>query len=103
MPTRLQITTARRRALVAQSQALRVQLLAATDGIRASLGLGRLGASALRSVRRHPAIAIGMGLALLVAGPRRLLRVASLGMTALSLFGQVRRMTAAFGAVRRPH
>jgi hypothetical protein len=102
MPTRLHILTARRRALVARSEALRSELVASTVRLHRSLGLGQMGAAALRSLRRHPALVVGVAVALLVAGPARLLRVAALGLGAWSLFDRLRSIAAAMRGMTRP-
>jgi len=101
MPTRLQISTARRRALTAQSDALRAKLVSSTEGVRNSLSIGQLGMSALRSVRRHPALVVGMAVGLIVAGPWRMMRVATLGLGAWSTLKRVGSLIALLGAMRR--
>jgi hypothetical protein len=102
MPTRLQVLTARRRALVARSEALRGDLLTSAGRLQRSLGLGQLGASALGALRRHPALAVGIGVAVWAAGPRRLMRAAALGLGLWSLYGRARRIAAVVAGLTRP-
>lgn len=102
MPTRLQLTTARRQALVAQSQALRLKLLVASQDLRGSLGAGQLRAGALRALTRHPLLTIGIALATVWMGPRRLLRFASLGLAGWSLVDRLRRLAEAIMANKHP-
>jgi hypothetical protein len=92
MPTRLQVLTARRQALVARSEALREDLHASTDRLRRSLAPGQIGAAALGALRRHPALVVGISVAIWVAGPKRLLRTAAFGLGVWSLYGRVRRI-----------
>jgi hypothetical protein len=101
MPTRLQISTARRRALTAQSEALRARLVSSTKEVRSSLRIGRLGMSALRSVRRHPALVAGAAVALIVAGPRRVMRMATLGLGTWSTVKRFGSLIALLGGMRR--
>jgi hypothetical protein len=101
MPTRLQISTARRRALTAESQALRARLVSSAESVRGSLKVGQLGMSALRSARRHPALVVGVAVALLVAGPRRVMRAASLGLGAWSTIKRVGSLISLLSAMRR--
>jgi hypothetical protein len=101
MPTRLQLSTARRRALTAQSEALRARLVSSTQGVVSSLRLGQLGVSAWRSVRRHPALLVGVAVALMVAGPQRALRLASLGLGAWSTVKRVGSLLGLLAAMGR--
>jgi hypothetical protein len=80
--------------LVAQSEALRGDLLASASRLKRSLELGQIGASALGALRRHPALVVGVGVAVWAVRPRRLLRVAALGLGVWSLWGRVRRIRA---------
>jgi hypothetical protein len=102
MPTRLRQLTARREALVARSRALRGDLLANATRIQRSLALGQIGGAAIGALRRHPALMVGIGLALWAAGPRRLARAAAFGLGAWSLYGQLRRTIAAVARMGRP-
>jgi hypothetical protein len=101
MPTRLHVLTARRQALVARSEALRGDLVASADRLRRSLEFGQIGASALGALRRHPALVVGIGVAVWAAGPKRLLRMAALGLGAWSLYGRVRRIAAVVARMTR--
>jgi hypothetical protein len=82
----------RRRALVAQSEALRLRLSGSSRGLEQVLGLADLGVAAGRYVKHRPLLLLlGIGAAVLVVKPRRALRAISLALTAISIFGQLRR------------
>jgi len=84
VPSRLAQLTARRRALVLQSQALRAQLSASAIALRHALGPAQIGHAVLGSIRRHPGIAAGVAVALVTLRPRRLWKLAALGGGALA-------------------
>jgi hypothetical protein len=91
MRTRLDALAARRRALVKQSDTLRLRLAEATPGLKQILGVADLGVAAGRYVTQRPLLlALGMA-ALLIVKPRAALRFVSIALTAISLFGRLRR------------
>jgi len=91
MRTRLDALAARRHALVAQSDTLRLRLAATTPGLRQVLGVADLGVAAGRYVRQRPLLLALGGAALLIVKPRAALRFVSIALTAISLFGRLRR------------
>jgi hypothetical protein len=102
MATRLQLLTARRHALVARSQLLRLQLLRSSAELRRSVGLGQIAQSLTRPLRKHPLLVIGIVAAVLAAGPRRILRTGSLALGAWSTLGQLRRIATALAGRKSP-
>ena len=100
-PSRLQQLSARRRALVAESDALRARMLWSSARMRDSLGVAALGASAARALARHPPLMLAGAAALLVVGPRRVLRVGLAAVSIWSLLGQVGRLAVAFSRAAR--
>jgi hypothetical protein len=84
MPSRLAQLTARRRALVLESQALRAQLGASGIALRNALSPAQIAHTVLGSIRRHPGIAVGAAVALVALRPRRLWKLAALGSGALA-------------------
>jgi hypothetical protein len=93
MSRRLHELADRRRALVAQSEALRLRLSGSTQGLKQVLGIADLGVAAGRYVKQKPLLLLlGIAAAVLVVKPRRALRTISLVLTALSIFGQLRRV-----------
>jgi hypothetical protein len=97
----LHVLTARRQALVARSEALRGDLLASAGRLRRSLEFGQIGAAALGALRRHPALVVGIGVAVWAAGPKRLVRLTALGVGAWSLYDRVRRIAVAVARLVR--
>jgi hypothetical protein len=96
MSRRLHELADRRRALVAQSEALRLRLSGSTQGLRQVLGIADLGMAAGRYVKHRPLLLLlGIGAAVLVVKPRPALRALSLALTTLSIFGQLRRALSA--------
>ena len=91
MRTRLDALTARRHALVAQSDTLRLRLAASTPALKQLLGIADLGVAAGRYVRQRPLLLALGGAALLIVKPRAALRFVSIALTAISLFGRLRR------------
>lgn len=91
MRTRLDTLAARRGALVEQSDSLRMRLAETTPALKQILGVADVGMAAGRYVRQRPLLlALGMA-ALLVVKPRAALRFVSIALTAISLFGRLRR------------
>jgi hypothetical protein len=89
---RTRLLAARRRALVAQSEALRARLLLSVLDVRQSAGVAQLGGEAARALVRHPAAMVAAGIAVAAIGPRRLLRVAAAGVGLWSLWGRMSRV-----------
>ncbi len=92
MSSRLRQLAERRRALVAQSDALRQRLGSSTQGLEQVLGIADLGIAAGRYIKHRPLLLLLGVAALLVVNPRRALRGLSFAVTALSIFGQLRRV-----------
>jgi hypothetical protein len=90
--SRTRLLAARRRALVARSEALRARLLLSVLDVRQSAGVAQLGGEAARALVRHPAALAAAGIAVATIGPRRLLRLAAAGVGLWSLWGRVRRV-----------
>jgi hypothetical protein len=91
--TRLNELAARRRALVAQSDALRLRLADSTHSLKQVLGIADLGVAAGRAVARRPLLLLaGVGAALLILKRGRAVRSLSRTLTAISLLGQLRRL-----------
>ena len=84
MPSRLAQLAARRRVLVMESQVLRAQVDQSASALRQALGLAPMGRAMLNSIRRHPVLAVGAAVALVVLRPRRVWRLAALGGGALA-------------------
>jgi len=96
MSSRLEQLGARRERLVAQSDALRARLAGTTEGIEQVLRVADLGVAAGRYVRDRPVLAwLAAGAAVLIVRPRRAVRGLSFAVTALSIFGQIRRILSA--------
>ena len=91
MSTRLDALAARRRALVEQSDTLRMRLAETTPGLKQILGVADLGVAAGRYVRQRPLLLALAMAALLIVKPRAALRFVSIALTAISLFGRLRR------------
>ena len=89
---RTRLLAARRRALVAQSEALRARLLLSVLDMRQSAGVAQLGGEAARALVRHPAALAAAGIAVATIGPRRLLRLAAAAAGLWSLWGRVSRV-----------
>lgn len=92
MSNRLQELADRRRALVAQSEGLRLQLSKPAQGLAQILGIADLGVAAGRYIGQRPLLLLAIGAAVLIVRPRPALRTLSLALTALSIFGQLRRV-----------
>ena len=84
MASRLAQLTARRRALVAESHALRAQLGDSARALRDALGFPQIGHAMLSNIRRHPGLAVGAAVALVALRPPRLWKLAALGGGALA-------------------
>jgi hypothetical protein len=96
MSSHLQELGARRRRLVAQSDALRARLSGSTQGLEQVLGFADLGVAAGRYVKGKPLLLwLGIGAAVLIVKPRRARRGISFALTALSIFSQLRRVLSA--------
>jgi hypothetical protein len=84
------LLSARRHALVAQSEALRARLLESAAQTGRSLRVAALAASAAQALRRHPAVLVGGAVALVVVGPRRLVRIAGIALGAWTVLMRAR-------------
>jgi hypothetical protein len=89
--TQLRELAAHRQALVARSDALRIQLADSTHGLQQLLGVADLGVAAGRSLTRAPLLLAAIGVALLVFKPRPALRALSFALAAIPVLRQVRR------------
>jgi hypothetical protein len=85
VPSRLAQLAARRRALVAESDALRAQLSGSAGGLRGALAPGPLGNALLAGVRRHPVLTVGAAVALVALRPRRIWKILVLGAGTMTL------------------
>jgi hypothetical protein len=91
--TRLDELAARRRALVAQSDALRLRLADSAHSLKRVLGIADLGAAAGRAAARRPLLLLaGIGAAVLLLKRGHALRRLGPVLTALSLLSQLRRL-----------
>jgi hypothetical protein len=91
--TRLDELAARRRALVAQSDALRLRLADSAHSLKRVLGIADLGAAAGRAIARKPLLLLaGIGAVLLLLKRRHAARSLSRTLTAISLLSQLRRL-----------
>jgi hypothetical protein len=84
VPSQLAQLTARRRALVAESHALRAQLGDSGRALQDALGFSQIGHAVLGSIRRHPGLAVGAAVALVALRPHRLWKLAVLSGGALA-------------------
>jgi hypothetical protein len=100
--SRLAHLTARRRALVTESQALRAQLAGATSSVRQVLAPAQIGRALLSGLGRHPVLTVGIGVALVAIGPRRLWKLAALGGGGVVLALRVAPALAAAARLARP-
>jgi len=101
MSSHLRELGARRRALVAQSDALRRRMSISAQGLRQVVAFVDLGVAAGRSMAGRPLLAVGIVVALVVLKPRRALRLLGLGLTAASIFSSLRQFLSALPASRR--
>jgi hypothetical protein len=94
MSSRLEELADRRRALVAQSDALRLRLTDSAQGIKGIFGVADLGVAAGRAVAHRPLLLLlaGVGAALFVLKRGHAMRTLGGALTAISLLGQVRRL-----------
>jgi hypothetical protein len=91
--SRLEDLAARRRALVAQSDALRLRLTDSAHSLKQVLGIADLGAAAGRTVARRPLLLLaGIGAALLLLKRGHAVRALGRALTAISLLSQLRRL-----------
>jgi hypothetical protein len=101
MSRRLAELAARRRALVAQSDALREQASVSARGLRQLLGFVDLGVAAGRSMAGKPLVAVAIAAALMLLRPRRPLRLLGFALTAISIIGHLRQILGLLSAARR--
>jgi hypothetical protein len=93
MSSRLEELAARRRDLVVQSGRLRAELSRTTPAFEQVLGIADLGVAAGRYVRDRPLLLwLGIAGAVLLVKPRRAVRGISFALSAISIFGQLRRL-----------
>ena len=93
MSTRLDELAAHRRALVAQSHALRLRLADSAHSLKQALGIADLGVAAGRAIARRPLLLLaGIGAAVLLLRRGHALRTLGRTLTALSLLSQLRRL-----------
>lgn len=93
MSSRLDELAARRRALVAQSDALRARLADSAHGLERILGVADLGIAAGRAAARRPLLLLaGVGAAALLLTRGHALRTLGRTLTALTLLGPLRRI-----------
>jgi len=90
MTARLDELAARRRALVAQSNALRDTLALSAQGLTSTLTFFDIGVAVGRSLGRRPLLLVGIAAALIVLRPRRIVRGLSTALTAASVFRRPR-------------
>ena len=102
MTARLDELAARRRALVAQSDALRDALALSAQSLKSTLTFFDIGVAVGRSVRQRPLLIVGIAAALVVLRPRRIVRGLSTALTAASVFLQVVRLFTARRPQRAP-
>jgi hypothetical protein len=92
--TRLALLAARRRTLVAESNALRDRLDSDAGDVRRSLSVARLGLSAWRSLSRHPLLVAGVAAAVLIIKPRRLIRAGGMAISAIVVLRRMKGLAA---------
>jgi hypothetical protein len=91
--SRLHELAARRRALVAQSDGLRVRLADSAQGLKGILGVADLGVAAGRIAARRPLLLlVGIGAAVLILKRGHAVRALGGVLTAISLVSQLRRL-----------
>ncbi len=102
MTARLDELAARRRTLVAQSDALRDTLALSARSLKSTLTFFDIGVAFGRSLGRQPLLLVGIVTALVVLRPRRIVRGLSVALTAASVFRQVVRLFTARRPQRAP-
>jgi len=99
MTARIDELAARRRALVAQSDALRETFALSAQGVKSTLSFFDMGFAAGRAFGRQPLLLVGLAAAVIAVRPRRIFRALSFALTSLSIYHRVRR---AFAGRRVP-
>ena len=92
MTARLDQLAVRRRALVAQSDALRDTLALSARGLTSTLTFFDIGVAIGKALGRQPLLLVGIAAALVVLRPRRIIRGLSAALTAASVLRQVGRL-----------
>ena len=93
MSTRLQELAARRRALTAESDLLRVELAESVQGLRSAAAFLDFGLAAAQLLGRRPVVLAGLlGVALVALRRRRVLQALSIALTAVSILHRTRRL-----------
>ena len=101
MSARLRELTERRRALLAQSEALRECISDRAKGLEQVLNVADVGVAAGRFVAGKPLLVVALGAVLLGLKPRRALRVLSLALGVASVLSQLRQIVARSSSSRR--